>query len=315
MIFNISMEHYQELAWDCLTDLEKNSLFFIQGKGLSTWEAGEILKMSHYKFLELKARAEKFFKLFSDYFELHPSLVSPNSPIEERFRDYLVGAIIKRLPKDEAKIHSGDSSWLLQSITNPRIIKNMERLKNSTDKWDKDLYALILEFDRWNNYRILPRILQAPTAYKRRSTKKDKVYLSYLHRIPDFKIKELVTEYWKNGPSSRRYYVALVSDTVFTEEGYSVMPIKRDDEVVKLITDLKIYIFDSRTIADTFGFMVTRYFEKTTDSKGGLKFWKEYREIIQKSINYKSINNMDFTCESLDMAYKLHRKKLSHKNS
>ena len=39
------MERHQELAWDCLTDPEKNSLMFIQGNGLSTWEAGEILKM------------------------------------------------------------------------------------------------------------------------------------------------------------------------------------------------------------------------------------------------------------------------------
>ena len=174
------MERHQELAWDCLTDAEKNSLMFIQGKGLSTWEAGEILKMPHYKYLELKARAEKFFKLFSDYFELHPSLVNPKSPIEPRFRDYLFGAMIKRLSKEEAKIHSGDSSWLLTSITNPRIITNMKRLKESGNKWDKDLYALILEFDRWNNYRILPRILQAPTAYKRRSTKKDKVYHTFI---------------------------------------------------------------------------------------------------------------------------------------
>lgn len=309
------MERHQELAWDCLTEIEKNSLFFIQGKGLSTWEAGEILKMSHYKFLELRQRAEKFFRLFSDYFENHPSLINPNSPIESRFRDYLIGAIIKRLPRDEARIHSGDASWVLQAISNPRIIKNMKWLKDSTDKWDKDLYALILEFDRWNNYRILPRILQAPTAYKRRATKKDKVYLSYLHRIPDFKIRELVTEYWCNGPSHRRYYMALVSDDVFTDEGYSVVPIKRNDDIVKLITDLKIYIFESKTIADTFGYLVTRYFDQAIDSKGGLKFWKEYREVIQKSINYKSINNMDFTCETLDNAYKLRRKKPNQTNS
>lgn len=309
------MERHQELAWDCLTEPERTSLMFISGKGLSTWEAGEILKMSHYKYLELKVRAEKFFRMFSDYFQLHPSLVNPNSPIEPRFRDYLFGAMIKRLPKEEAKIHAGDSSWLLTSITNSRVIKNMSRLKESKDKWDKDLYALIIEFDRWNNYRILPRILQAPTAYKRRSTKKDKVYLSYLHRIPDFKIRQLITEYWKDGKQDNRYYTVLVSDDIFPEEGYGVMPIKKDEDVIKSITDLKIYIFESPVIADTFGFLVTRYFEKTVDSKGGLKFWREYREIIEKAINYKSINNMDFTCESLDMAYKLRRKKTSKTNS
>ena len=308
------MERQQELAWDCLTEPERTSLMFISGKGLSTWEAGEILKMSHYKYLELKARAEKFFRMFSDYFQLHPSLVNPNSPIEPRFRDYLFGAMVKRLPKEEAKIHSGDSSWLLTSITNSRVIKNMSRLKESTDKWDKDLYALIIEFDRWNNYRILPRILQAPTAYKRRSTKKDKVYLSYLHRIPDFKIRQLITEFWKYGQQDHRYFTVLVSDDIFPGEGYGVMPIKRNEKIIKAITDLKIYIFESPVIADTFGFLVTRYFEKTVDSQGGLKFWREYREIIEKAINYKSINNMDFTCESLDMAYKLRRKKTSKTN-
>jgi hypothetical protein len=89
--------------------------------------------MPHYKFLELKARAERFFRLFSDYFQRHPSISSPQSVIEERFRDYLIGSMIKRLPKDEARIHTGDSSWLLQAISNPRIITNMNRLKDSKE--------------------------------------------------------------------------------------------------------------------------------------------------------------------------------------
>ena len=93
------------------------------------------------------------------------------------------------------------------------------------------------------------------------------------------------------------------------------MPIKREDDIIKAITDLRIYIFESQTIADTFGLLATQYFEKTVDSKGGLKFWEEYREVIQKAINYKSINNMDFTCETLDTAYKLRRKRTLKSNS
>ena len=72
------MESYREKAWECLTEQEQNSLFLNLSKGLSTRETGEILGVSHYKYLEIKARAEKLFKLFSDYFELHPSLVIPN---------------------------------------------------------------------------------------------------------------------------------------------------------------------------------------------------------------------------------------------
>ena len=63
------MEKHHQLAWDCLTELEQQCLYLNLGQGLSTWRAGEILKVTHYKYLELKARAEKLFKLFSDYFE------------------------------------------------------------------------------------------------------------------------------------------------------------------------------------------------------------------------------------------------------
>lgn len=40
------------------------------------------------------------------------------------------------------------------------------------------------------------------------------------------------------------------------------MPIKREDDIIKAITDLRIYIFESQTIADTFGLLATQYFEK-----------------------------------------------------
>ena len=51
-------------------------------------------------------------------------------------------------------------------------------------------------------------------------------------------------------------------------------------------------------------------FMNTAEISGAMKFWKRYRELIQNAINYKEINNMDFTCENLEMAYKLKRKPL-----
>ena len=61
------METYQEKAWSCLTKQEQDSLFLNISQGLSTRRTGEVLHITHYKYLELKARAEKFFKMFSDY--------------------------------------------------------------------------------------------------------------------------------------------------------------------------------------------------------------------------------------------------------
>ena len=63
------MKEHQQKAWDMLTDLERNSLYLQMSQGQSSWEAGEILGVSHYKYLELRERSVKFFKMFSEYFE------------------------------------------------------------------------------------------------------------------------------------------------------------------------------------------------------------------------------------------------------
>lgn len=303
------MEKNQEMAWDCLTEMEQQSLFLSFSQGLSTREVGEIMKLSHYKFLEVKARAERFFKLFSDYFDLYPDLVRPDAPISRVFRDFLYGALVKRLSKDDSLVYAGDSSWLLRPVNRDHIIKYMGKLKESDNIWDKDLHKLIMEFDRWNNFRILPRILQAPSAYKRRTTKKDKIYLQFLHRVPDFKIRAMVDMYWRNGKPENRYYVAFIS--TYFDLGYTVVPILKDKHIVKEITDTKIYIFNDRVDAEEFGLMVSDYFANTSDIKRGMKFWKRYRELVETAINYREINNMDFTCENLEMAYNLKRKPIS----
>ena len=40
-------------------------------------------------------------------------------------------------------------------------------------------------------------------------------------------------------------------------------------------------------------------------------FWAHFDELIEKAINYRNINNMDFSVVTLDQAYKLKRKPLS----
>lgn len=303
------MEAPQQQAWDCLTPEEQSSLTYKLVHGKSTWEVGEILKMTHYKYLELEKRAEKFFKLFADYYDKWPSLVRPGCPIQDKFRDYLFGSMLRRLPKDEAIIYAGDSAFQLESIKRAAIIRNMGILKESPHPWDKDLIALIMEFDRWNNYRILPRALQAPSAYKRRNNRRDKVYLRYLHRIPEFKIRALVNMYWSRGKKEKRWFFSMISSDVFPDDGYSVIPCKKLPEILEALTKLKVYVFEDEEDAELFGLKSNYFFENTTNSKSGLKFWKEYREITERAINYKEIHNLDFTCEVLDNAYELKRKK------
>ncbi len=302
------MEKYQQQAWECLLPQEQQSLFINMSEGLSSRKGGEVLKISHYKYLEIRARAEKFFRLFSDYFAIHPSLVDPNSVVSQDFVDYLYAAMVRRLPKEEALEASGDSAWRVRVISNEKIQKNVLKLKESAKgTWDNDLYILIMEFDRWNNYRILPRFLQAPSAFKRRSQRKDKSYIQYLHHIPEYKIRSLVDIYWRNGRPDKRYYVCFISD--YFTGGYCVTPIKRDKSIVSSITKLRIYIFETQDEADMYGLLIHQYFTRTKLSRSeSMQYWKEYRTITKKAINFSEVQNTDFSVFALDEAYGLRRK-------
>lgn len=301
------MEKHQERAWDILTETERNSLFLQMSQGQSSWEAGEILGISHYKYLELRERSVKFFKMFSEFFYKWGNLFNPKSPVDERFRDYIEACIEKRMSRKDAVSYSGDSSQLVTEIHRRTIIKNMNRLKESKNEWDIDLYHMIMEFDRWNNSRILPRSIQQMSAYKRRNNKREKIYIQYLHKIPDWKIKAIIDCYQYNPKKNKGNFICVFSTTLF-EDGYQIVRIKDDKVVIKKISELSMYIFENEKIADAFGYMVSTFFEKTKGPKLGIKFWQEYRDLLKLAINFNQVNNLDFYSDKLDMAYEIPNK-------
>jgi len=81
------MNKAQQTAWEWLSETEQRSLFLTLSTGKSSWEAGEMLKISHYKYLEIKERSEEFFKLFTSFLEKHKALFRPDGPCQEDLRD------------------------------------------------------------------------------------------------------------------------------------------------------------------------------------------------------------------------------------
>lgn len=304
------MNEAQKKAWECLTEVEKKSLFLQLSNGKSSWEAGGILNIAHYKYLEIRERAEKFFKMFTDYFELHTSIFNPESPCEESFRDYIEGAIEKRLTRKQAAVYTGDSTNLIHKVRIRVIERNIQRLRESENPWDKDTLALIMEFDRWNNFRILPKMLQQPSAYKRRANKKDKIYIKYLlERVPEWIHTKIIERFkYKVKPGIKKYWICLISEDLYTD-GYMLLPIRPNEESITEMSRFYIYIFEDKEDADTFGFMVSKFMDKTSEVKLGQKFWPEYREVVQKAVNYNQVNNIDFNVKSLDVAYNKNKPK------
>lgn len=300
------MNKIEDKSWGMLTSQEQNSLALSLSQGLSTWEVGEIMEISHYKYLEIKERSEKFFRLFIDYFNLvgRDQLFSPNSPVDSSFKEYIEACIERRMTRLDATSYVGDSSLTVYPIHSKNIIKGMERLKDSDDQSDHHLYKLIMEFDRWNNKRILPRAIQMPSAYKRRNNKRDKVYIKYISSISTQRVENMINLFSYNPTKAykKRYYIAIMSNEIF-EDGYMVISVKADDTTLDRLGKLYIYVFKEEEHANLFGFLVTRFKDKTNKAKLGQQFWPEYRESINRAINFKDINNIHFYSEELDQAY------------
>lgn len=306
----------QSKAWSCLREDEKQSLFLQMSGGKSAWEAGTIMKRSHYKYIEIRERSQKFFRMFTEYFEKHSSIFRPDAPYNPVFMDYIEGCIEKRFSRKEAAVYSGDSTQVLTKVRSKMLENNLMKLRDSEDPWDIDTFTLIVEFDRWNNFRILPQILQAPSAYKRRANSKQKIYIRYLrNKFPEWAHKKLIERYRSRVTKfcKERYWVAFVSRKLYPEVGYYVFSIKPSEEVIREMSRFFIYIFKDREDADSFGLMVDQYLNKTNSIPSGQRFWKEFRVILESAVNYNQVRNIDFNMKTLDTAYKI--KKRSPKRS
>lgn len=310
------MNEAQQKAWSCLTKVEQQSLFLHTSEGKSSWEAGSMMNISHYKYIEIRERSEKFFRMFADFFEKHNSIFRPDCPCERNFQDFIEGVIEHRLKKRDAVVYTGDSTQQITKVNRKNLIRNMKYLKESEDNWDLDSMRLIFEFDRWNNFRILPSILQQPSAFKRRLNKKDKIYIKYLlERIPTWVLEKLKERfYYKVKPSKKKWWVALISPDLYTD-GYYLLPIRPEEEVLKEMNRFYIYVFDDKEDADTFGYLVTSFYERTAKVIAGQKFWPEYRYLVQNAINYNAVNNIEFNVKRLDNAYNIKQKRKSKKKS
>ena len=113
------MTSAQSQAWDCLKPIEQQSLFLQLSEGKSSWEAGNVLGITHYKYIEIRERSQKFFKLFTDFFEEHGSIFRPDSPCEPQFRDFMEACIEKRM---KYKIKYKDLINRLKPFVNDEVV-------------------------------------------------------------------------------------------------------------------------------------------------------------------------------------------------
>lgn len=298
------MNKENKVIWDILTPDEKSALMLSLGHGKSTWEAGEIMAKAHYKYLEIQARANCFFKMFSAYFEITKNKRIPEDcHINPYFRDYIIATIFER--KDPRKVikEMGNNPFVVTSAKE-RIFKEcLDLLENHENPQYQDLYDLIIEFDRWNNWRILPPSLQEPSAFKRRNKSRLIKHLKNLSSLDIYHIKRFENKF-KAKKGQPKLFIAVLSKEY--EGGYEVIKIARKPDIVDYITKhLRLYIFKEYVDADMFGYLVNKYLkDKNKDCKIGQKFWPEYRKTIETADNYLGVNNIIPRRKHLEKAFR-----------
>jgi len=295
----------KSLVWNILTNDEQSALLLSINFGKSTWEAGELMNKAHYKYLEIQARANKFFKMFHEYFDATGNLRIPDGcSLNKDFRDFILLTVFERKTDKQAIQEMGKTAFIVPTAKE-RILRNsLDALGNSTNELEQMLYDLIIEFDRWNNNRILPASLQEPSAFKRRNKTRLIKHLRNLSKLDPFHIHRFTNRFKAKNSETKVYYIPLLSNSY--EGGYEIIRVKKDKELLEYISKhLRLYLFEEHVDADQFGYLVNKYLkDPKKDCKVGQKFWPLYRQSIECASNYLQVNNIIPRRKNLEKAFR-----------
>lgn len=300
------MANRNKLAWELLSQDEQGSLVLSIQHGKSTWQAGEIMNKAHYKYLEIQARANHFFKMFTHYFEATGNIKIPNDiALHKDFREFIILTVFERKTLKEAiRILGLKSAFIIPQARTRIIGENLKQLIEDDNPLSQHLYDVILDFDRWNNARILPIDHQEPSAFKRRNKTRLLKHLRNLSDLDSYHIKRFTDRFRAKNTDRKPYYIALLSNSF--EGGYEVLPVKRKTDIIEYTSKkLRLYLFSTKVDADEFGFLVSRYLrDGNKDCKSGQKFWPLYRKSINCAVNYLEVNNIIPRRKNLEKAFR-----------
>ena len=294
------MDQINHEAWSILSNDERTAITLSLGYGKSTWEGGEILNKAHFKYLEIQKRSVKFLEIFTNHFHKYGGLFPHNLDIPTSLKEYLSLTILQRKNISQAVNLMDDPSYIVVSRRNAIIIRELKKLANNNSQEAQDLYSIIMDFDRWNNFRILPVEIQEPSAFKRRNKSRNIKHLNTIISLPHFSVLKIIERYSYSGRFSKKY-LPIISPHL--DEGYKIITIKNENSIISDISKIGLFIFDENDLALEFSKLVSEYFifvDKTC--KKGQSFWPEFRSIINRAFNYMELENIHRSRLYLDMA-------------
>jgi len=293
-------------AWMVLSNEERLALSLHYGPEKSTWQAGEIMKKAHYKYLEIKARAEKFLKMFVEHYEIYGGLFPGDIIISPSFRKFLELTIVERKQVSNAIKEIDNNVFFTTASRDDFIVKEMKKLKNSRKTSERNFHNLIMDFDRWNNFRIMPKSIQEPSAFKRRNKNRHRKHLKIMVNMHPFTIKKLIQRYEFIPLAHNTKHIGFMPIMVDVEEGEArVIKIHTINKILVELNRIGLYVFGREDEAEEFKTIILRYYEKQErHCTDGQKFWPKYRKMIKSAINHDPIQNITPSRKYLESALK-----------
>lgn len=291
-------------AWMILSADERMALKLNLGLDKSTWQASEIMGKSHYKYLEILSRAKKMFKIFSDYFETYEdNLIPEDLGAEDDFIHYIESVITFRMKVREATNELKNKTYKTQSGRDAMVTKNIQYLHSLNSLRAEAAIELIKEFDRWNNFRILPGLLQEPHAFKRRNKKRVQKYINNLLNLDPWVISTIKQRYAIKTPNAESLYFPLPLKN--KKELSKILYIRRDALTLDRFTDAGLFLFNRPETAMEFLNIVIDYFTlENKHCKDGQIFWPRLRIIIQSAVNYSDVERIAPNRKLIEDAHK-----------
>lgn len=272
-------------AWNVLSKDEQTAITLSLALNKSTWEAGGIMKKSHFKFLEIKDRAEHFIQIFQNYFEIYPDFFSSDQRVSLGFKEFIQGTILERKKVGEISKLIYDSRYQKASLRETLLIEEITKLKRSSRQSELDLCNLILEFDKWNNFRILPAQIQEPSAFKRRNKVRDLRYLKNCI-VPDITLEYLYNKYNYKGKYKTIYFGLIF----YNLDDYKVISAKDTQALREEILKLGVFLFETEEQCEDFTTLAYNYLSASKrHCKTGQSFWPKFRERVIKAVNYNEV--------------------------
>ena len=287
-------------AWDILNADEKTAVSLSLGHSKSTWEAGEIMSKAHFKYLEIQKRARKFLEIFTNHLEKYGGLFPEGIYLSFAFKEYLTLTVIERENISQSVKQMEDPAYSIASRRTRFIIAEIEKLREIDTESARDLYSLIMDFDRWNNFRILPIEIQEPSAFKRRNKARNVKHLRNITTLPQFSVLKIIEKFPYSG-KYHKVYLPLISK--FLDDDFRVIHVRKKVAMTKDITGIGLFLFTDRAIATEFAELVSDYFlNSVKNCKTGQKFWPEFRVLMAKAYNYKELEHIHKSRTYLDNA-------------